>query len=104
MSRRSARLAQMMGDAEMEDLGLGYGHAGASWVLLGPDVVLRRTPYDADKAAGTLLASGELPGIDDVVANVRCPESDAVALEAFTDTVRRQQARLQRRHRSDSPS
>jgi hypothetical protein len=32
---------------------------------------------------------GNLP---DIAANVRQPESDAAALEAFTDTVRRQQA------------
>jgi Icc-related predicted phosphoesterase len=73
-------------------VGLGYGHSGASWAILGPDVVLRRTPYDADKAAAILTASSDLPGIANMAANVRFPESDAVALDAFTDTVGRQQA------------
>lgn len=73
-------------------VGLGYGHAGASWLLLGPDVVLRRTRYDADQAARLLAsAAPDLPGVDGVVGNVLRPDSDAEALVAFTDTVRRQQ-------------
>lgn len=74
-------------------VGLGYGHAGASWALLGPDVTLRRTTYNADDAAAVLVAAaGTLPGINDVVGNVRNPDSDVEAVEAFTATVSVQQA------------
>jgi predicted phosphodiesterase len=85
------RLADRRRFINAGSVGLGYGHPGASWALLGPDVVLRRTTYDVERAAQTLLASAELPGIADIAANVRHPESDAAALEAFTDTVRLQQ-------------
>jgi hypothetical protein len=86
------RLADRRRFVNAGSVGLGYGHSGASWAILGPDVVLRRTPYDADKAAAILTASSDLPGIANMAANVRFPESDAVALDAFTDTVGRQQA------------
>jgi predicted phosphodiesterase len=86
------RLADRRRFVNAGSVGLGYGHSGASWAILGPDVVLRRTPYDADKAAAILTASSGLPGIANMAANVRFPESDAVALDAFTDTVGRQQA------------
>jgi diadenosine tetraphosphatase ApaH/serine/threonine PP2A family protein phosphatase len=86
------RLADRRRFVNAGSVGLGYGHSGASWTILGPDVVLRRTPYDADKAAAILTASSYLPGIANMAANVRLPESDAVALDAFTDTVGRQQA------------
>jgi predicted phosphodiesterase len=66
-------------------VGLQYGHAGASWALLGPDVVLRRTPYDAAAAAAALRsAARDLPGVEDYAGNVRACADDAEALEAFT--------------------
>src|ERR1019366_2702814 len=72
-------------------VGLGYGHAGAAWALLGPDVVLRRTAYDTESAAATLLASaGDLPGIESVTSNVRASASDTEALSSFTETVLQQ--------------
>ena len=39
-------------------VGMPYGHIGASWALLGPDVVLRRTMYDVENAAARMAASG----------------------------------------------
>ena len=42
-------------------VGLGYGHPGASWALLGPDVVLRRTLYDTEAAAAALEAAAPRP-------------------------------------------
>ena len=43
-------------------VGMPYeGEPGAYWALLGPDVELRRTPYDVDAAAERIRASG-LPG------------------------------------------
>ena len=75
-------------------VGLQYGHAGASWALLGPDVVLRRTLYDTDAATTALWrAAHDLPGADGFVGNVRACAGDAEAVAAFTQTVRQQQAR-----------
>jgi len=78
-------------------VGLQYGHAGASWALLGPDVTLRRTLYDAAAAAAALRSAGRgLPGVDDFAANVRACAGDAEALEAFTRSAD-QQARERER-------
>jgi predicted phosphodiesterase len=72
-------------------VGLPYGHAGAGWALLGPDVVLRRTMYDTQAAAAALQASAsDLPGIEHIIGNVAASSSDAEALAAFTETVRQQ--------------
>ena len=72
-------------------VGLGYGHPGASWALLGPDVVLRRTLYDAEAAAAALEAAApDLPDIGFLAGNVRASASDAEALAAFTETARQQ--------------
>lgn len=72
-------------------VGLPYGHAGAGWALLGPEVVLRRTRYDTRAAAATLLAvASDLPGIEFVTGNIAAAASDAEALAAFTQTARQQ--------------
>jgi predicted phosphodiesterase len=72
-------------------VGLQYGHPGASWALLGPDVVLRRTRYDADAAAAALwTAARDLPGAEGFIGNVRACAGDAEALQAFTQTVHQQ--------------
>jgi predicted phosphodiesterase len=64
---------------------------GASWALLGPDVVLRRTLYDTDAAAAALEAAApDLPDIGFLAGNVRASASDAEALAAFTETARQQ--------------
>ncbi|HUG61843.1 MAG TPA: metallophosphoesterase family protein [Methylomirabilota bacterium] len=52
-------------------VGLQYG-AGASWALLGPEVELRRTPYDVELAAERIARSG-VPDADGFVAHVRTP-------------------------------
>jgi predicted phosphodiesterase len=72
-------------------VGLPYGHEGAAWALLGPDVTLRRTLYDTQAAAATLLASArDLPGIEFITGNMASAASDAEALAAFRETVRQQ--------------
>src|SRR5439155_24331403 len=38
-------------------VGMPFGAPGAYWVLLGPDVELRRTPYDLTKAAERFRAT-----------------------------------------------
>jgi predicted phosphodiesterase len=48
-------------------VGMPYqGAAAAFWLLLGPDVQMRRTDYDVDGALETLRATGA-PDIDDVM-------------------------------------
>jgi hypothetical protein len=63
-----------------------YGGAGAFWALLGPDVVLRRTPVDPDATAATFRAeAADYPSLAEFIAeNVLTVPSDAEALEVFT--------------------
>jgi hypothetical protein len=39
-------------------VGMPYGEPGACWALLGPDVGLRRTEYDLERAAQRIRGSG----------------------------------------------
>ena len=72
-------------------VGMPYGHSGASWALLGPDIVLRRTRYDLDQAAARMLRSG-MPGAEAFVGEyVHATPGDEEALAAFHETLRRQQ-------------
>jgi predicted phosphodiesterase len=78
------RLADRRRVVNPGSVGMPYGHGGAGWALLGPDVVLRRTGYDPASAAQVLGAS-TMPGIEEFVAeNVLTTPSDAEALEVFT--------------------
>ena len=75
-------------------VGMPYGHPGAAWALLGPDVVLRRTAYDTEAAAATLAsAASDLPGVEFITGNVRASASDAEALAAFNQTIEQQAGR-----------
>jgi putative phosphoesterase len=72
-------------------VGLPYGHPGAAWALLGPDLVLRRTAYDTDAAAAALSSTAsDLPGIEFITANIKASASDAEALAAFHQTIEHQ--------------
>jgi putative phosphoesterase len=54
------------------------GRCGARWALLGPDVELRRTDYDHDRAAGLFRTSG-LPDVErDVQMLLEPPTRDEV--------------------------
>jgi predicted phosphodiesterase len=72
-------------------VGMPYGHVGASWALLGPDVVLRRTMYDLDAAAARIARSGMPDAEGFVRENVCTTPSDAEALEVFGKLLREQQ-------------
>jgi predicted phosphodiesterase len=72
-------------------VGMPYGAAGAAayWALLGPDVCLRRTPYDAHAAAVRMRPSG-WPGTGAFIEEnvLHGPPSDAEALALFTGWAR----------------
>jgi hypothetical protein len=69
-----------------------YGHAGAAWALLGPDVTLRKTGYDVAAAAAQIGAS-ELPSAAEWASEyVLRHYADTDALEAFTKIAREQAA------------
>jgi predicted phosphodiesterase len=53
-------------------VGLQFGTRGAHWALLGPDVALRVTPYDVDRAAEEIRRSG-CPQAEEFAAHVLSP-------------------------------
>jgi hypothetical protein len=64
-------------------VGMPFGESGADWLLLGPDVQLRRTPYDLTKAAERIRETN-YPQADDFAArNVLQPPSEGEMLEVF---------------------
>lgn len=73
-------------------VGMPYGPPGAAayWALLGPDVTLRRTPYDAAAAAAVLRASSWPGAAEFADENVlHGPPGDAVALAQFSAGARK---------------
>jgi hypothetical protein len=73
-------------------VGMPYqGPPGAYWLLLGPDVAMRRTDYDVAAAAGAIRQSG-YPDAEDTAANLLAPPpADEVA--AFFEGVAERRAR-----------
>ena len=64
-------------------VGMPFQEAGAYWLLLGPDIQLRRTSYDLEKAAERIRAT-EYPQAQEFAArNVLQPPSEQQMLEAF---------------------
>jgi diadenosine tetraphosphatase ApaH/serine/threonine PP2A family protein phosphatase len=64
-------------------VGEPYGAPGAYWLLLGPDVQLRQTPYDLGKAAERIVATA-YPGAQAFVQDMLHPPSEGEMLELFT--------------------
>ena len=65
-------------------VGMPFGEPGAYWLLLGPDVQLRRTPYDLAEAARRIRAT-KYPKADEFAArNVLQPPSEVDILAAFS--------------------
>ncbi|MDQ3997821.1 MAG: metallophosphatase family protein [Gemmatimonadota bacterium] len=65
-------------------VGMPFGDPGAYWLLLGPDVQLRRTTYDLAGAADRIRGT-KYPQADDFAArNVLQPPSEEGVLEGFT--------------------
>jgi hypothetical protein len=65
-------------------VGMPFGEPGAFWLLLGPDVQLRRTEYDLAEAARRIRAT-EYPKADEFAArNVLQPPTEQEILDAFS--------------------
>jgi predicted phosphodiesterase len=64
-------------------VGMPFGEPGADWLLLGPDVQLRHTPYDLDEAARRIIAT-RYPGAEEFVANYLLhPPSEEQMLQVY---------------------
>ena len=64
-------------------VGMPYGEPGAYWLLLGPDVSLRKTNYDLE-AAADLVRKTEYPLAQDFAANnILKPATAQEAIEYF---------------------
>ncbi len=64
-------------------VGMAFGDPGAYWLLLGPDVQLRHTPYDFAKAAERIRDT-RYPQAQDFARSILQPPSEGETLEAFT--------------------
>jgi diadenosine tetraphosphatase ApaH/serine/threonine PP2A family protein phosphatase len=65
-------------------VGMPYGAPGAYWLLLGPDVRLRRTPYDLARAAERIRDTTYPQAEEFAAGNVLRPPSEGGILAAFT--------------------
>jgi putative phosphoesterase len=64
-------------------VGMPFGAPGAYWLLLGPNVELRCTPYDLTKAAERIRATSYPQAEDFAARNVLQRPSEAEMLNAF---------------------
>jgi predicted phosphodiesterase len=64
-------------------VGMPFGEPGAYWVLLGPDVQLRQTPYDFAEAAERIRATAYPQAQEFAAQNILRPPAEAEMLEAF---------------------
>jgi predicted phosphodiesterase len=65
-------------------VGMPFGEPGAYWLLLGPEVRLRHTPYDLAKAAERIRATSYPQAKEFAAHNVLQPPSEKQMLEAFS--------------------
>jgi predicted phosphodiesterase len=66
-------------------VGMPFGEPGAYWLLLGPDVQLRRTPYDLQAAAERIRATNYPTAGEFAARYVLQPPSEHDMLAAFTN-------------------
>jgi putative phosphoesterase len=64
-------------------VGMPFGEPGAYWLLLGPDIELRRTAYDLDRAAGRVRATTYPKAEEFATQNILRPPSEETMLAAF---------------------
>jgi putative phosphoesterase len=65
-------------------VGMPFGQTGAYWLLLGPDVQLRRTHYDLEKAASHIRDTSYPQSEDFALNNVLKPPSEEAMLQIFS--------------------
>jgi predicted phosphodiesterase len=65
-------------------VGMPFGEPGASWLLLGPDVQLRRTLYDFTQAAERIRRTDYPQAEEFAVQSVLTPPSEEKMIEVFT--------------------
>ncbi|HKH49938.1 MAG TPA: metallophosphoesterase family protein [Thermoanaerobaculia bacterium] len=65
-------------------VGMPFGEPGADWLLLGPDVQLRHTPYDLTKAAERIEATSYPQAQEFAERYVLRPPTENEMLAAFT--------------------
>jgi putative phosphoesterase len=64
-------------------VGMPFGDPGAYWLLFGPDIQLRHTPYDLAKAAERIRETKYPQAQEFAAGNVLQPPSEEKTLEAF---------------------
>lgn len=77
---------RMIGKARVVNagsVGMPFGEPGADWLLLGPDVQLRHTPYDLAAAAARIRATRYPQAEEFAARNVVRPPAEAAMLELF---------------------
>jgi hypothetical protein len=78
---------RMVGTARVVNagsVGMPFGEPGANWLLLGPDVQLRRTRYDLARASDRIRSTAYSQAEDFASRNVLHPPSEEETLAAFT--------------------
>ena len=65
-------------------VGMPFGEPGAYWLLLEPDVQLRRTHYDLERAADRIRSTTYSQAEDFASRNILHPPSEEETLAAFT--------------------
>jgi predicted phosphodiesterase len=71
-------------------VGMPFGEPGADWLLLGPDVQLRHTPYDVTKAAERIRETDYPDARDFAARYVLQPPSEREMLQVFSGDERPQ--------------
>ena len=65
-------------------VGMPFGEPGAYWLLLGPDVELRRTAYDLTKAAGRIRNTNYPQAQEFAAHEILQPRAEREMLELFS--------------------
>jgi diadenosine tetraphosphatase ApaH/serine/threonine PP2A family protein phosphatase len=63
-------------------VGMPFGEPGAFWLLLGPEVQLRRTDYDLEAGAGQIRAT-DYPQAPEFSRDLIAPRSEQETLDLF---------------------
>ena len=65
-------------------VGMPFGRPGAAWLVLGPDVQFRHTPYDLQRGAARIRDSAYPQALEFAEQYVLQPPSEAAMLDALT--------------------